>query len=175
MKPTASQSLRQSGLVEGDGGRPSSREALLVWTLINHPWLIEAEAERIASIEFTSGVLGRLRDALLSQIQDNMTLDRELIRSQLQQLSLDKALDLVERAITHRSDRFAQPNADEGEVEKGWRHTLALHERQSGLRKALKAAEHDWNVQGSEDALARIVEIQQQLAGSNDLDFPNET
>ena len=174
-RPTASHSLRRSGMVDSDSGRPSYREALLLKTLINHPWLIEAEAERISAADFSSPALSRLRDAFMSLLSGEISLDRAGIRSQLTDLGLDKVVELVERAITHKSDRFAEPEAIEVEVEKGWRHTLALHEQQTGLRKALAGAEHAWNADGSEDALSRIIEIKQQLASSEDLQLPNET
>lgn len=173
-RPCASHSLRQSGMVGGDAARPSYREALLMRTLLNHPWLIEAEAERIATIELTSGALSRLRDALISALSGDISLDRTEIRSHLTDLGLDKVVDLIDRAITHKSDRFAEPEADEVEAEKGWRHTLALHEQQTGLRKALEAAEKAWNAEGSEDALSRIVEIKRQLSSSEDRLLLNE-
>lgn len=174
-RPTASHSLKRSALLDGETGRPSYREALLLRTLLNHPWLIEAEAERISAIELTSGALSRLRDALMSLLSGDISLDRAAVRSQLSDLGLDKVVELVERAITHKSDRFAEPDAAEVEAEKGWRHTLALHEQQTGLRKALLAAEEAWNAEGSEDALARILEIQRLMASSEDLNLPNET
>ena len=79
-------------------------------------------------------------------------------------------VDLVERAITHKCDRFAEPDADRTEVEAGWRHALALHERQSGLRRALEAAEQEWHDTESEDAFARIREIKALIANSDALD-----
>ena len=88
---------------------------------------------------------------------------------------MGKIVGLVERAITHRSDRFLEADARPDEVEKGWSHTIALHERQSGLREALRAAELNWNEEGDEDALARIVEIKQQLTSSETIEFPPET
>jgi len=142
------------------------REALLMRTLLNHPWLLEEHAEEIAELTLTSPGLIRLRDGLLVLQASDNSLDRRELRSQLEGLSLDKAVDLVERAITHKSDKFADPDADPAEVETGWRHTLALHERQSGLRKALEAAERAWHEEESEDALARICEIQRLIAGS---------
>ena len=174
-RPTASHSLRRSSIVDGETGRPPYREALLIGTLLNHPWLIEAEAERISSIEFSSSALSRLRDALMSLLSGEFSLDRDAVRSQLSDLGLEKVVELVERAITHKSDRFAEAVAAEVEAEKGWRHTLALHEQQTGLRKALSAAEEAWNAEGSEDALARILEIQRLMASSEDLLLPNET
>jgi DNA primase len=173
-RPSASQSLRHSSMVEAEAGRPPYREALILRTLINHPWLMEHDAERIADLEFGSPAMARLRDALLSLLSDNISLDRAQIRSQLERSSLGKVFDLVERAITHRCDRFAEPDADATEVERGWRHTLALHERQTGLRRALAAAERTFHEEGSENALARIVEIKRQLASSDLCDLPTE-
>jgi DNA primase len=142
------------------------REALLMRTLLNHPWLLEEYAEDIAALALTSPGLIRLRDGLLMLQASDNSLDRHELRSQLEGLSLDKAVDLVERAITHKSDKFAEPDADRAEVEMGWRHAFALHERQVGLREALEAAERAWHNEGSEDALARIYEIQRLMASS---------
>ena len=140
------------------------REALLVKTLINHPWLVEENSEEIAAMTLTSKPLAGLRDAILgTQAVDN-NLDSARLRSQLSGTGLDKVVNLVERSVTHRSDRFAEPEAPRAEVEVGWRHALALHERQVGLQKSLEAAVQAYHRDGSEDALARICEIQGLLA-----------
>jgi DNA primase len=136
------------------------REALLIKTILNHPWLIEEHAEEIAAMTLLSDPVARLRDALLAaQAQEN-ALDSSVLRSQLNASGLGKVIDLVERSVTHRSDRFAEPDAPRAEVEVGWRHALALHERQVGLQKSLDAAVQAYHQDGSEDALARICEIQ---------------
>ena len=140
------------------------REALLVKTLLNHPWLVEENSEEIAAMTLTSKPLAGLRDAILgTQAVDN-NLDSARLRSQLSGTGLDKVVNLVERSVTHRSDRFAEPEAPRAEVEVGWRHALALHERQVGLQKSLEAAVQAYHRDGSEDALARICEIQGLLA-----------
>jgi DNA primase len=151
------------------GKRPAQvpqREALLMRTLLNHPWLLEEHAEEIAALTLTSPGLIRLRDALLMLQANDNSLDRRELRSQLEGLSLDKAVDLVERAKTHKSDKFAEADADRAEVETGWRHAAGLHTRQVGLRKALEAAERAWHEECSEDALARICEIHRLIASS---------
>jgi DNA primase len=94
-------------------------------------------------------------------------LDSTGLRTQLSVSGLDRVIDLVERSVTHRSDRFAEPDAPRAEVEVGWRHALALHERQVGLQKSLEAAVQAYHQDGSEDALARICEIQGLLASSS--------
>lgn len=140
-----------------------AREALLIKTVLNHPWLIEEHSEQIASLTFTSSVVSRLRDAILTLHALDNSLDREALRSQLSNSGLDIVVDMVERSVTHRSDRFAEPNAPQAEVEDGWRHTLALHEWH-GLQESLEAAVLAWHRDGSEDALARICEIKGLLA-----------
>ena len=146
-----------------------AREALLIKTVLNHPWLIDEHAEEIAAATLLSEPVARLRDAILAvQAQEN-ALDSASLRTQLSVSGLGKVIDLVERSVTHRSDRFAEPDAPRAEVEVGWRHALALHERQVGLQKSLDAAVQAYHRDGSEDALARICEIQGLLAVSSQL------
>jgi DNA primase len=131
--------------------------------LLNHPWLIDEDAEAIAALPLTSPTASRLRDAVLSLQAEHNSLDRAQLRTHLTEQGLAKIIALVERAITHRGDKFAEPEADRAAVETGWRHALALHERQVGLRRALATAEQAWLAEGSEEALARIYELQSLL------------
>src|SRR4029077_2281433 len=121
-----------------------AREALLIRTLLNHPWLLEARCEEIAELTLTAPPLARLRDALLALLAQNITLERGEMRTQLNGLGLDKVVAMTERAITHRSDRFAEPEADAADVEPGWRPAVARYEAQVGLNRALAAAEREW-------------------------------
>ncbi|MGE0768652.1 MAG: DNA primase [Hyphomicrobiaceae bacterium] len=138
------------------------RETLIVKTLVNHPWLIESEAETIADLVFSDVALARLRDALLSAFLEKNLLDRQSLNSHLSDLGLAPALALVERAITHRGDKFAEPEADRAAVETGWRHAVALQKKEE-LRRELTVAEQAWHEDGSEDAFARICELQSLL------------
>ena len=129
------------------------REALLIRTLLNHPWLLEAHCEEIAELTLTSPPLARLRDApARAACPRTSPLTAGEMRTQLTNLGLDKVVAMAERAITHRSDKFAEPDADAAEVEAGWRHAVALHETQVGLKRALDAAERAWQADPSEEA-----------------------
>lgn len=139
------------------------REALLLYTMLNHPWLIVEEAECLASLVFTSEPLNRLRDALLSLATDENSLDRKALATQLTGLGLATVVALVQRAITHKGDKFAEPEADQVTVVKGWHHAVALHQQES-LRRELDAALQAWEREGSEEAFERIREIQGLLA-----------
>jgi DNA primase len=142
----------------------SPREAVIVLTVLNQPWLIEAHSEEIAGLTLCSEPAARLRDAILSAHALENALDSTALRSQLSTSGLSRVIDLVERSVTHRSDRFAEPDAPRAEVEVGWRHTLVQHDRQVGLQKSLEAALQAYHLDGSEDAFARICEIQGLLA-----------
>ena len=50
-RASASESLKMSALVRGRS-QMTSREALIVHTLLNHPWLLGAYPEEIAAIRF---------------------------------------------------------------------------------------------------------------------------
>jgi DNA primase len=81
---------------------------------------------------------------------------------------------MAERAITHRSHKFAEPEAEAPDVEIGWRHAVALHEAQVGLKRALAAAEQEWQAEPTEETWGRISEIQQRLARGIDAEVPGE-
>ena len=173
VKPTASDSLRASSMVGGGDRALPHREVLILHVLLVHPWLIDDHAEAIAQLTFSHPSLTRLRDALLSctaavsNDSGGNVLDSQSLQSQLERLSLDKVVDRINQAITHKSDRFAHAGADKAEVEAGWCHALALHDRQLGLERELDVAEKDWHSDGSESAFVRICEIKQLIASSN--------
>jgi DNA primase len=81
---------------------------------------------------------------------------------------------MVERSSTHKCDRFAAPETERAEVESGWRHALALHDRQVGLKRSLEAAERAWHEERSEEAFARICELQRLLGHLSDPDGTGE-
>jgi DNA primase len=136
-----------------------TREALILKALINHPWLIEEHAERLAAMEFTATAASELRDAVLAALVEQIPLDSAGIRNHLSRVGLSHVVALVERAITHRGDKFAEPEADQEAVETGWCHAVALHEKQVGLRRDLVMAEQRWLDEQSEDAFSRLCEI----------------
>ena len=146
------------------------REALILKTLLNHPWLIEQESERVAELTFTSRALSALRDEILSLHATTNSLDTASLHSQLTKTGVSKVVDLIARTMTHTSDRFAEPEASATEVETGWNHVLALHERQDSLERLLKAAEEAWFRECTEEAEARLLEIKRQIAHVSALD-----
>lgn len=161
--PAPSEALLKSGLVNETGGGLPHREALLLATAMNHPHLIDDYAEALSELEFTSSELSRLRDGLLSAQASEKALDRPALDTQLTNLGLDPIRDRVRKSITHRCDKFADPEAGHDEVEAGWRHTLELHKRALGLNNALETAERLWDADQSDEAWNRILELKQEM------------
>lgn len=158
-----SAALKKSALVSGDSVSIPYREALILRALLNHPWLLDDHAEDLATLAMTSMAAGRLRDALLSAHALEISLDTESLRSHLNNSGVGSLLTLVERAVSHKCDRFAEPDAGRTEVEDGWRHALAMHERHVGLKRSLEMAEQALLEDGSEASYARICELKQEL------------
>jgi DNA primase len=140
-----------------------AREALLVTTLLNHPWLLEQHCEEVAQLPLTAPPLARLRDGLLSLLSQGTPLDAPKIRTQLSAIGLNGLVATAERAITHKGDKFANPGTEANEVEAGWLHALAMHKSQTELKRQLAGLERAYAAEPSEAAFGQIVEIQQQL------------
>ncbi len=158
-RPTATAApVPSSGLAARLAALPV-REALILKALVNHPWLIEEHAEQIATLEFTTPALVELKAAILAALAEEIPLDSVGLHNHLSGTGLSHVVALVERAITHKGDRFAEPEADKEAVETGWCHAVALHERQVGLRRDLVVAEQRWLEEQSEDAFQRLCEI----------------
>ncbi len=141
-----------------------AREALILKAILNHPWLIDQYSEALAELSFTAGALVALRDEILNLHATTNSLDTSTLRTQLSKTGVSKVVDLVARTITHTSDRFAEPEASTTDVETGWRHILALHQRHGNLEHMLKRAEEAWCKDCTEEAWARLSDIQHQIA-----------
>lgn len=146
------------------------REALLMRMLLTHPWLIADHAEDIASLSMASEPLSNLRNAILAAHTHNNSLDTATLHSHLTHSGVVAVVNLVERSSTHRSDGCSEPESGHAEVEKGWRHTLALHQRQTGLQGMLDTAQRDWDADESEEAWERILELRQQIEALHEPD-----
>ena len=165
VRQPASQSLRESRLASSSGatGIPP-REAVLMLTLLNHPWLIEKRCEDIAELELTYRPLIPFKAALLdiamqTSVSDASTLDSTRLHAQLDEIGMTSTVEQISRAVTHGGDRFVTVDADQNIVEAGWSHALRLHKRQGELERALEVAERAWQLEMTEEHANRIAEL----------------
>ncbi len=159
----ASASLLQSGLIQGAKSLVTSREALIVRTLLNHPWLIDEHADAIAALEFETAPMSKLRDAILQVHALENPLNRTTLHHHLDRLGLGNVVTLAERANTHRSDRFSEPDASEQEVALGWRDTVSLQRRGTELERAMRSAEEAYLADQTPKAQAQLMAVRNLL------------
>ena len=107
------------------------REALLMVTLLNHPWLLEARCEQIAELPLTSRPLAGLRDAMLELLARNIALDRAQMRTQLSLLGLEKVVAPAERAIV---EDLTFRRSSQATLPTGYRTVAALYTSEEGGR-----------------------------------------
>jgi DNA primase len=163
LPPSPSDSLKLSSLAQPGAAKASVREAVILRTLLNHPWLLDDVAEDLVSIDFRDKMLVSLRDAILRVHAEHSPLDSAQLADHLERLGLHDTLTDIQRARTHQGDRFADPDASAPEVTAGWRHMLALQRREVDYAEELRAAERAWMSEGSESALAAINDIRQRM------------
>ena len=154
--------LKASAQVAGHVAKMPVREALILQTLLNHPWLLEDNAEELASLQFENRAASELMGALLEAHAMQVPLDRRAIHDHLKGSDYDAIIATIENAITHGGDGFTDEKTDRAEVEKGWRHILEIHIKGTELKRELRATEKDLT-EGSEQALERVRDIQNEL------------
>jgi DNA primase len=162
----ASDSLK-SAVQVGSGIAP--REALLLRTMINHPWLLDDQWEEVSTLDFASPLAQRVRDAILAHHVEHGPLDTEALLSQLRNLGLSDPLETIEAAVAQRRDRFSDPLADQATVSPAWRHLVALHRRDEHSRQVAEAFE-DWKREQSDEAWARLEAVKKSAPSVGDLD-----
>ncbi len=168
VRQPASDSLRQSRLGTGQPVGPPQREAILMLTLLNHPWLVEARCEEIAALDLTYRPFGALKSALLDIVTQNMadgdnsnppSLDADAVRTHLKVIGLDGIADQAVRAVTHAGDRFTAVGADPAVVAAGFNHALAIQRHRVDLARDLDLAERAWHAHQTEENRTRIDEL----------------
>jgi len=164
---TAAAPVRSNALAQQALSLPP-REALILVAVLNHPWLLEAHCEALAALTFTSPPLARLRQGLLEVLAQSGVLDRAALRSHVCKLGFAKVIELAERAITHKSDRFAAADTEASEVEAGWRDAVKLHATQVELKLSLQEAERSLCADPSDAELAHIVELARRMPEGGD-------
>jgi DNA primase len=174
LQRTYSQSLADSPLVRVQPLGLPRREALLLLTVLNHPWLIEAFLEDIAAIQFEAAPLQQLRDRILHIYYEQNPLDNDRLRNQLEKSGQANLLAQVKHAITHNSDWDTQPSTSHDDVLKGWRHRLAMHRKAVELKRELESAVQAYANDPTEQNYLRLQDLSLQLHNADGAEASTE-
>ena len=162
-RPQAREELSRNLMTRQHGEAGLNREALILRALINHPFMLDELSEELSTVTFTNALLGAMRDSLLSLHAEQSPLDSAAITTHLSASGHNDALGLIERAMTHKSDRFIETDAAEDRVRMGLRDALAEQEK-AILKAALNAADLQNALgEGSEEAYAQLLDLEARL------------
>ena len=168
-EPTPPPSARLSGspIVRGFRSAIPAREALLLVTVVNHPWLLENHAEEFADLELLNPDSDLLRRATLEagiEQDGGEAASAGALRASLAAKGLGPLLARVEAAITHASDWPVEAATANGDVIRWWTHVITLHHKKRTLNKELKDAEHALGEEPTDANLAWLRDVQARLS-----------
>ncbi|MEF3367802.1 DNA primase [Methylocystis sp. 9N] len=156
-------SLANSPLFRGAPAALPPREALILLILINHPDLLGARTDDLATIDLASAEAAALRDALLRWVEGGGG-DSLDLRRYLADAGLDEAVARLQGMAAHATLWSVRPDAASADAGESLRQAFVLHRRSSALNRELRAVEARLAQNPSEHDSARLRDIQTQLS-----------
>jgi DNA primase len=166
----ASPQLATSPIMRGQRSAMSRREALILQSLINHPWLLHDHLEEVAALELAHPEAHKLRAGIMAAFASDHyhspepSEQAEKMRDDLTARGFSQALQRVERAITTAAVWGAQPGAAREDVLSTWHQLVSLHRQWHSLLRELKDAELALGDEASEANLAWLRDVKARLA-----------
>jgi DNA primase len=166
----ASPQLALSPLMRGQRSAISRREALILQSLINHPWLLHDHLEEVAALELAHPEAHKLRAGIISAFANDHhhspepAEQAEKMRADLAAAGFSQSLQRVERAITTSAVWGAQAGAAREDVLSTWRQLVSLHRQWHSLLRELKDAEAALGDEASEANLAWLRDVKARMA-----------
>jgi DNA primase len=142
----ASPQLATSPIMRGQRSAMSRREALILQSLLNHPWLLHDHLEEVAALELAHPEAHKLRAGIIAAYAnyshtDDPVAETARLRAALDKSGYNKQIQLVERALTTKDVWGAQPGAAAEDVLSTWHQLVALHHKAHALLRERKDAE----------------------------------
>jgi DNA primase len=166
----ASPQLASSPIMRGQRSAISRREALILQSLINHPWLLHDHLEEVAALELAHPEAHKLRAGIISAFANDHhqspepAEQAEKMRADLAAGGFSQSLQRVERAITTSAVWGAQAGAAREDVLSTWRQLVSLHRQWHSLLRELKDAEAALGDEASEANLAWLRDVKARMA-----------
>ena len=165
----ASPQLALSPIMRGQRSAISRREALILQSLINHPWLLHDHLEEVAALEMAHPEANRLRAGIIAAFAHDHHQSpepeeqAEKMRADLGARGFSDVLQRVERAITTQAVWGVRPGAAREDVLSTWHQLVSLHRQWHSLLRELKDAELALGDEASEANLAWLRDIKARL------------
>ena len=165
----ASAQLATSPIMRGQRSAISRREALILQSLINHPWLLHDHLEEVAALEMAHPEANKLRAGIIAAFAKDHhhspepAEQAEKMRADLEAGGFSQVLQRVGKAITTAAVWGTQPGAAREDVLSTWHQLVSLHRQWHSLLRELKDAELALGEDASEANLAWLRDIKARL------------
>jgi DNA primase len=165
----ASPQLATSPIMRGQRSAMSRREALILQSLINHPWLLHDHLEEVAALELAHGEANKLRAGIIAAFANDhhhspdVEEQAEKMRADLEARGLGEILQRVERAITTSAVWAARAGAAREDVLATWQQLVVLHQKTHALLREKRDAELALGEESSEANLAWLKDVSARL------------
>ncbi|HZP79149.1 MAG TPA: DNA primase [Pseudolabrys sp.] len=159
-----SQQLAMSPVHRGYRTAVPRREALILQTVLHHPWLLHDHLEDLASLEFRHADAEKLKRALIDLFAHDGSPDPAVIRAELAARGHAALVERIERSITTPAVWGARPEAAPDDVLVTWQQLVGLHRRLTSLPKELKDAEQALGQDSTEANYLKLKDLQKQLS-----------
>jgi DNA primase len=140
------------------------REALILRTVLNYPWLLHDHMEELAALEFRHADAERLKAAIIDVFAHDGSPDPAVLRAELAQRGLAEAIDRIARSITTNDVWGARPDAAPGDVLVTWQQLVGLHRQWHSLTKELQDAEQALGQDNNEANYLRLCDVKTRLS-----------
>ena len=156
--------------MRGQRSALSRREALILQSLINHPWLLHDHLEEVAALELAHPEANRLRARIISAFAEDHhhnpepSEQAEKMRADLEAAGFSPILQRVDRAITTGAVWGAKAHAAREDVLSTWHQLVSLHRQWHSLLRELKDAEAALGDEASEANMAWLRDVKARLA-----------
>ncbi|WP_079538467.1 DNA primase [Bradyrhizobium lablabi] len=166
----ASPQLALSPIMRGQRSAISRREALILQSLINHPWLLHDHLEEVAALEMAHPEANKLRAGIIAAFAKDHhhspepSEQAEKMRADLAAGGFSQLLQRVELIITTPAVWGAGPGAARDDVLSTWHQLVSLHRQWHSLLRELKDAELALGEEASEANLAWLRDVKARLA-----------
>jgi DNA primase len=166
----ASAQLATSPIMRGQRSAISRREALILQSLINHPWLLHDHLEEVAALELAHPEAHKLRAGIIAAFANDHhhspepSEQSEKMRADLAAGGFSQSLQRVDGAITTSAVWGAQAGAAREDVLSTWHQLVSLHRQWHSLLRELKDAELALGEEASEANLAWLRDVKARMA-----------
>jgi DNA primase len=170
--PPMSPGLMQSPAMRRNRALPM-REVHILLIALNHPLLLQRHAEALAEVDFESGELAVLRDAMLAATAEAID-DIVALRHAIHAADLAPMLQRIEAVAAVLSLWCVRAEAAEEDAAATLLQAMTLHHKTRALHKELKSAEFLFAADSTEASFERLCQIRAEISAVEGMEASTE-